>query len=328
MSETATTGQSAQHKKRLTVEDIVTNEKALEKDYSSGHKLKARNGKLPFLLLVFTVCGTLIAVFVYASGAYALSNLRAEYMEQRLQYEDISKRLVEVEAEASQLLITCAVSVSDEDLCTVLLDKLEAAEGVNLTDPGKIDPYDALAEELRGAIDSLRTINQKAETAHSELTAAIKAVHDDSSTKTREDFDRALKDGAQLVEEAGRRVEETNGQVRDDGLRTRVSAVADSLHKKIDEARKADDGSLREYTSLTTQIDDLIQELRDALANLDTDHQLWTEQQRLIASQTQQGTGNTTNNGENQVPPNNGQNNPDNNSNEDNPPPDNEDTTQ
>lgn len=147
---------------KLTLESISSNEVAFSAGYSKGHKVKARNAKTPALIAIFALVVTGFAAVRYTASAQEVSNLRADYTLERATYEDISAQLVDARTQGALLLSSCVGSVDNPALCDALQKSLVAAERVDVTDPGKIDPYDATGPQLKTIVDILSTINTKA----------------------------------------------------------------------------------------------------------------------------------------------------------------------
>lgn len=268
-------------RKKLTLDDIVSNEVALEETVARGRKVKARNSTIPAL---FAAIGLSLVVFftsVYMAAAKEVSELRNQYANTRNDYESISKKLDRARTEGAFLLTNCASSVDDPHLCEVLNQAVQDAEQVDITDPGKINPYEAGRIQLRTAIGQLEAINSEAEPAYKALTAAFNPIHSNTKEKTHEDFAAALDNGTKLVARGRELVASTEGKVSDDNLRTSVTTAANNLEGELNSARASDNGSLRDYTGVTLKLNGRIAELNKAIATLEENHKTWEQDQRV-----------------------------------------------
>ena len=279
---------------KLTLESIASNEVAFSAGYSKGHKVKARNAKTPALIAILALVVTGFATVRYQASAQEVSNLRADYTLERTSYEDIAAKLVDARVQGGHLLSNCVSSVDDSTLCDALQKSLVDAELVDVTDPGKINPYESTASQLKTAVRVLVDINTKAAPAYKKLMAAIDAVQADTSSKTRDDFEKALTEGAKLVTEARELVASTEGKVWNDSLRTATVKAADALDEALKKARKANKGrNIRDYTGMTIPIEKLIEDLRER-------QKVLAEHARLWAQESSTGSSTPVNTGQNQ----------------------------
>ena len=266
---------------KLTLEDIASNEVALEPDTPRGHKVKARNSTVPAMLAALGLSLVVFTTSAYMAAAEEVSELRTQYTNTRADYESISDKLDRARTEGATLLVNCASSVDDPHLCEILDEAVINAEQVDITDPGKIDPYEAGRVQLRTAIGQLEAINVEADPAYEALEAACKPIHSNTAEKTRDDFAGALKSGTDLVARGRELVTSTEGKVSNQALRTAVSSAADALDATLNEARAADNGTLRDYTSVTLSLNGRIAELRKAIETLEDDNKAWLLDQKV-----------------------------------------------
>lgn len=265
----------------LTLDDIVSNEVALGEGVATGHRVRVRNGRVPVLVALVVVVCVVFTTVRYMAAAERVSVLRADYTQARAVYVEFSEKLVDARTQGALLLVNCRSSVDDEALCEALQESVESAELVDVGDPGAIDPYEASALELEKAIGVLREINGEAGPAYDSLKVAMGPVHERAASKTREDFDKALVDGAELVARTRDLVARTDSKVLDESVRSQAAAVADGVEAAIAEARLADDGTLRDYTGVTTRLDAAIEVLRERHAALEENARRWEQEERI-----------------------------------------------
>ena len=285
-------------------EDLFSNEGAPISSRDARYKRRAKNGKfaivLAFLLAVVLVGTT----FHYMSEAHAANVGRAAYFEEHSRYKSLVQKLENNKTEAEQLMTNCAVSVTDTDLCVQLESALDEAENIDVSGCNDIDPYEVSADTVIHESECLASKNKLMEKICKKLEEKIKPVHEAVAVKSVEDYKKILSSADSLIQDAHTLINETENQVVSASLWRRAGDAASELEKKLKEVRAADESSVRDYTAVTQEVSQLVEELRSSMDALRQDHERWVQEQELARARAQAAQQNTEN-GDDQNPPQN-----------------------
>lgn len=264
------------------LEELTSNENSgVDSVLASRKPRRNWNAFFPVVTAIAAFALLLGAGWNYTSAAYAVNVSRADYLSERADYEALTRDLQETHESAVQLLTNCSAAVGDESLCEALTKSVTEVEKLDTSKLEKIDPYKASNEDISSFVKMLKQRNKKICHSISDLQEKMDAIHGATSTKTREDYDKAVKQLNDLISQAREFVEEfrDTGFTDEDNLEEAVTDAADNAEKYIAGLKTEDEETIRDYTALTRKVTKVYSDLNNALKKLQDFHD---EQQRRI----------------------------------------------